>query len=255
MRLEQVAAITSSVRKYMNTPAEIADGLKRIREIGYRAVQISGLPDYDPAEMKRMCDDLDLTICATHEKNMLFVEQPETIVEKMHVLEVTYTGYPYPHTGGFRSMDDVQAVVDALSSAGEVLSAAGIVLVYHNHDLEFLTFGGRTALDIIYSEPDPRNVQGEPHTHWIQAAGGDPVEWCERLSGRLPVLHMKDYGVDPEEGRGRKILPIGAGNLNWRRICDAAKKAGCEWYVVEQDGGTFEGLRDSFEYISENLLD
>jgi sugar phosphate isomerase/epimerase len=51
------------------------------------------------------------------------------------------------------------------------------------------------------------------------------------------------------------ITPIGEGNLNWDAICAAAAEAGCEWYVVEQDGGTFEGLQTSFDYITTNLLD
>lgn len=239
----------------MKTPEEIVQGLKRIRDIGYPAVQISGLPDYDAVWMKNVCDDLGLVICATHEKNVLFRDDPQAIVDKMHTLEAKYAGYPYPHTGPFKSYADVQSVIDCLNAGGPVLKEGGIVLVYHNHNIEFLKYSGRPALEMIYEQTDPEAVQGEPDTHWIQAGGADPIEWCERLSGRLPVLHMKDYGVDPKDGKGRLICAIGEGNLNWRGICAAASAAGCEWYVVEQDGGTFEDLQASYDYVTENLLD
>src|SRR5690554_3475848 len=98
MKLEQVAAITSSVGRFMKTPEAIVEGLTKIRDIGYPAVQISGLPDYDPEWMAKTCADLGLTICATHEKNTMFAEQPEAIVEKLRVMGVKYAGYPYPHT-------------------------------------------------------------------------------------------------------------------------------------------------------------
>jgi sugar phosphate isomerase/epimerase len=255
LKLEQVAAITSSVRKFMKTPEEIAEGLEKIRDIGYPAVQISGLGEYDAKWMKKTCDDLGLTICATHESNTGIVENPQDIIHKMEILGAKYVGYPYPHTGPFKGWDHVQTVIDGLNHAGAVLKEAGLVLVYHNHNMEFLKFDGRPALAHIYDGTDPAAVQGEPDTHWIQAGGGDVVDWCKRLSGRLPVLHMKDYGVDPEDGKGRLITPIGEGNLNWDAICAAAAEAGCEWYVVEQDGGTFEGLQTSFDYITTNLLD
>ena len=29
----------------------------------------------------------------------------------------------------------------------------------------------------------------------VQYGGGDPVRWCERLAGRLPLLHMKDFAI------------------------------------------------------------
>jgi sugar phosphate isomerase/epimerase len=109
-------------------------------------------------------------------------------------------------------------------------------------------------LEIILEETDPSLVKAQPDTYWIQYGGGDPVEWCRRLKGRLPQLHMKDYRV---AGEGSPTFAeIGNGNLNWAAIVGAAEDAGCEWYVVEQDrcdGDPFDSLRMSFEYIAGNL--
>jgi len=66
-------------------------------------------------------------------------------------------------------------------------------------DSTFRRFDGRLMLDILYQETDPRYLQGEPDTYWIQYGGGDSEDWCRKLAGRCPLLHMKDYKVTPEE--------------------------------------------------------
>ncbi len=252
MQLEQLAAITSSVRKHMQSPTQIEKGLRRIREIGYPAVQISGIGEYDPEWMKALCDDIGLTICATHENSAKIVNDPQAVAEHLRMLDCDITAYPYPHRM-FETEEDVLDLAAELDRAGSILRKAGITLAYHNHDIEFVRFGDRTALEILYDATDAANLQGEPDTHWIQRGGGDPVAWCMRLNDRLPVLHMKDYGVNTE--REPLMTSIGAGNLNWQAICDAAEEAGCRWYVVEHDGGTFESLANSFRFISQELCE
>jgi sugar phosphate isomerase/epimerase len=252
MKLSQVAAITSSVGRFARDPEGIADTLKKIREIGYEAVQISGIGEIDPRELRRITDELGLRICATHEKNTMFVESPEAIVEKLEILGCTIAGYPYPHTGKVEEEEDVDAIAAALEHAGEVLTRSGMTVVYHNHNLELVRLGEKTALELIYERTDPQRVQGEPDTYWIQAGGGDPVAWCEKLAGRMPVLHMKDYGM---QGKEPVMTSIGAGNLDWTRICSAAEASGCQWYVVEHDGGTFESLAASYAWIRDRLCE
>jgi sugar phosphate isomerase/epimerase len=253
MKLQQVAAITSTIGRFMKTPPDIASNLKKIREIGYQAVQISGIGEIDTDELASICRDLDLKICATHEKNVMFKDDPGAIVTKLKKLDCVYAGYPFPHTGPIQTAQQLQEVIDVLERAGQVLASEGITLVYHNHQIEFQKFNGQVALEAIYEQTDPKNVQGEPDTYWIQFGGADPVTWCEKLSGRLPVLHMKDYAMGPD--RQPLKAPIGAGNLDWSRIIPAAEESGCEWFVVEQDGGTLEALEESFRYIRENLVE
>ena len=40
--------------------------MAKLREIGYRAVQVSQIGDIADADVKRICDDNGLTICNTH---------------------------------------------------------------------------------------------------------------------------------------------------------------------------------------------
>ena len=138
----------------------------------------------------------------------------------------------------------MNTLIAKLDRAGEVLHRAGKTLAYHNHQHEFRKLDGRVILDLIYEKTDPRFLQGEVDTYWVQYGGGDPVATCKKLAGRLPIIHLKDYAVDADSRP--TFAPIGAGNLNFAAITQAAEASGCEWFVVEQDtcaGSPFDSVR------------
>jgi sugar phosphate isomerase/epimerase len=99
-------------------------------------------------------------------------------------------------------------------------------------------------------------LQGEIDTYWVQYGGGNSTAWCHRLQNRLPLIHLKDYGLTTESEP--VFREIGYGNLDFKEIVPAAEKAGCEWFIIEQDtcpGSPFDSLQLSFQYIKENLCD
>jgi sugar phosphate isomerase/epimerase len=254
MKLHQVALQLYTLREFLKTPADIAASLKRVREIGYPAVQLSGLGPIPEADVVKICRDHGLTICATHENSDLILNEPGRVVERLKKFGCRLTAYPYPAGIQFDSLAAVKEFCRRLNAAGQVLHEAGQVLCYHNHHIEFQRVAGRTVLEIIFAETDPRYLQGEPDTYWVQHGGGDPVEWCERLKGRLPILHLKDYTVLPDNKV--TFTEIGNGNLNWKKIIAAAEAAGCQWYCVEQDtcpGDPFVSAKQSFDFVRDNL--
>lgn len=258
MKKQQVAAQLYTIRNHIKTPSDIAAAMKRIREIGYEAVQVSGMGPIAEEELNAILDSEGLVCCATHEKTQQILEEPEAIVERLGKLRCTYTAVPSPGGTPLDTLDDVKRYIDAMDKAGAVLAKAGQVLTYHNHHIEFQRVDGSLILDMIYDQSDPAHLQGEIDTHWVQAGGGEPTAWCTRLNNRLPLLHLKDYGLDKE--RNRAFKEIGYGNLHWDTIIPAAEKAGCRWYIVEQDGNwanddPFESLRMSYDYIAGNLCE
>lgn len=254
MKINQVAAQLFTVREQCKTPADIASSLAKVRAIGYEAVQLSGLCPMPEEEIVRLCQTEGLTICATHEDSEQILNQPQTVVERLKKLGCKHTAYPYPAGVKFDTLAEVKAFAARLNAAGKVLHDAGCVLSYHNHQIEFRQVQGMTVLERLFLCTDPQYLQGEPDTYWIQVGGGDPVAWCKKLKGRLPLLHMKDMAINAENKS--VFAEIGHGNLNWKKIIARAEKSGCEWFIVEQDscpGDPFESLRQSFEYIRNQL--
>ncbi len=259
MKIEQVAAITWTIRDHCQTVEHFQQSMHKLAAIGYQAVQVSARPPRDQmndAEVAAACADAGLTICATHEPAASITETPEAVVETLKTLGTRYTAYPHPNGYNIDDPAELKNFIAALDHAGSVLRQAGMVLTYHNHALEFRKLDGRTHLDRIYADTDPKNLQGEIDTYWVQMGGASPIDWCQRLAGRLPLLHMKDLGI--REGNTPIMHEIGYGNLDFKGIIAAAEASGCEWFIVEQDqcpGDPFESLRLSFEYIQQHLVE
>jgi sugar phosphate isomerase/epimerase len=227
----------------------VAQTFARVREIGYEHVQLSGLGSIPTARVKQLAQAAGLGICATHEDGREIAEQPGKVADTLSELGCRFTAYPYPHVA-FESLDQVFKLADDLSRAGEVLRSRGQLLTYHNHAIEFRKLGGKAILDWLYERMDPVMVHGEIDTYWVQAGGGDPAGYCARLSGRLPLLHLKDYAIT---GKNEPVTAaLGEGNLNFPTILREAESAGCEWYIVEQDGGftdPFQAIATSLKYL------
>jgi sugar phosphate isomerase/epimerase len=255
MRLSQVAAQLYTVRDFCGTAADLVATAKKIRAIGYPAVQLSGIGPIADDDVVRIMRDEGLVICATHEPSQTLREAPEKSIERLKRLGCRFTAYPFPSGVDFGNAAHIQQLIADLSRAGALFAKAGLSLGYHNHAIEFVRVGGRTVLETIFERTDPKHLVAEIDTYWVQHGGGDPVAWCERLAGRLPVMHLKDYGFTTENKPA--FAEIGRGNLDFPRIIRAAEKSGCAWFVVEQDscpGDPFESLRVSFEHIKSHLV-
>jgi sugar phosphate isomerase/epimerase len=250
----RIAAQLYTLRDHLKTPEEIARTLRKVKQIGYDAVQVSGMGPIAEEDLLRILQAEGLVCCATHEGNIL--SEPERVVERLRKLECRYTAYPYPGGVKLETMEDVKAFAQRLNKAGEIIREGGAILSYHNHSIEFRRIEGRLMIEILYEETDPRYLQAELDTYWVQYGGGDPVDWCQRMKKRLPLIHLKDYATDA--GSKPVFAEVGQGNLDWRRIIPEAASSGCEWFIVEQDvcpGDPFDSLRISLEYLKENFCD
>lgn len=98
MKIEQVALITYTIRDFIQTPEGFRESMKKLADIGYKAVQISGMPHdvMPPEEIAAVCAEHRLTICATHEPSNMILDEPEKIVERLKKLGTKYTAYPSP---------------------------------------------------------------------------------------------------------------------------------------------------------------
>lgn len=250
MKIGQVAVQLYTLRDYIKTPADVAVTLKRVRQIGYEAVQVSGMGPIDEAELVRILDGEGLVCCATHESGDKILNETGWVIERLQKLKCKYTAYPWPANIDFSALANVFDLAAKLDAAGKKMRKAGQVLTYHNHAMELMPLEGKTALEWLYEKTSKKNLQGEIDTFWIQNGGQDPVAWCKKLKKRLPLIHLKDYTV---RGNTPSFAAVGQGNLNMPAIIKTAEKSGCEWFIVEQDDcygkDPFENLTLSFNYL------
>jgi sugar phosphate isomerase/epimerase len=224
--------------------------MKKVREIGYTAVQVSGIGPIPHEDVKAVVDEFDLTICITHVGFDYLQNDIETAIAQHKLWDcpnVAIGSMPGHYREG--GEDAFKQFAKDATEVGKRLADAGLTFSYHNHSFEFVRFGDRTGLDIIYEESDPRYLQAEIDTYWIQHGGGDVRAWIDKVAGRMPVIHFKDMVM--YEG-AQTMAEIGEGNLNWPGIIEACEAAGVEWYAIEQDRcqrNPFESLKISYDNL------
>ena len=97
MQISQVGVQLYTLRDFLKTPADIAASMKKVRAIGYEAVQVSGMGPIEEGELVKILASEGLVCAATHEGSNDILDDPAKIVDRLGKLNCKYTAYPpYP---------------------------------------------------------------------------------------------------------------------------------------------------------------
>jgi len=240
-----------TVRELIQTPEGIESTLKKIAEIGYTTVQVSGIGKIEPEKLRAICDRLGLKIVITHTSPDRILEEPEAVISDHRILGCDLIGIgSMPGKYGF-TVEAVKKFIGDYLPVAKIIAKNGMRLMYHNHNMEFERIGGKMILDMLAEGFDSELLGFTLDTYWVQAGGADPAEYLEKLSSRVPAVHLKDMGYRNSK-KGQIMCPVGEGNINWNRIIHACEKAGAKWALVEQDVCEEDPLiclKKSFEYL------
>jgi sugar phosphate isomerase/epimerase len=251
-------ATVFTVRDYANDKEQYKNTLIKIKKIGYDSVQ-NGTPAFmSDAEMKAMLDFAGLVPCSAYADLGQMKDDPEAYkkaVEAAKTLGVKYICVGTLPGDLCESAEGYKQFSADLNAVGKELSKEGLGIMYHNHALEFFSFGGgRNGMDIMFEETDPSTVFFNLDTHWLASGGVNPVDWIYKTAGRLPIIHFKDYaiggGAEMVEGVCKRFAEVGEGNLDWKAIIAACHDTGVQYAVVEQDickRCPFESLKISYD--------
>jgi sugar phosphate isomerase/epimerase len=104
---------------------------------------------------------------------------------------------------------------------------AGIQQGLHNEEFELTTVDGKRTYDILFDLLDPKLVKFQFQVSTI-SAGYDAADYFTRYPGRFFSMHVQGWSA-----KTRKIVPVGQGTLDWKKIFRAAKTGGVRNYFVE----------------------
>jgi sugar phosphate isomerase/epimerase len=244
--VSQLAAQLYTLREFTKTPADIAQTFKRVKKMGYDAVQCSALGPIDPAELAHLLKEEGLTCCATHVSYERMGKETQAVIDEHHLWGCRYTAI-----GGYFPKHEMSAALwrqfaADYSDLAKKFAGSGLSIGFHNHSHEMVKYDGATAMEILI-ETLHKLVWMEIDTYWITHGGGDPLQWIKRVAGRMPCVHLKDMAINAK--REQFMAEVGEGNLNWPDILAACRSAGVQWYIVEQD----ICYRDQFESLAISL--
>lgn len=231
----QIGAQMYSVRDHCQEPAEMLKCMKELKAIGYNTCQLSGHNKAFTAEqLKGMLDESGLTCACTHISFQEMEEDTDKVIKNHKILECAYPGIG-GLPGEFRtSPEGYIEFAKRASKVAEKMLDNGQHFIYHNHAFEFYRFPevGKTGLELLM-ENSSDAVQFELDMFWVQMGGGNPLDYIEKVRGRMDVAHFKEMNGTPENKN--VIAPIGAGNMNWTAIMKACDDIGVKYAMIEQD--------------------
>ena len=246
--------------------------LQKVKALGYDGVEFAGLFNNAPADINAMCKEIGLVPISAHVPLADMLADVDKVIADYKAIGCEYIVVPYVTEERRPGGDKFFQMVDEIRAIGEKCKAAGLTLLYHNHDFEFKKLeSGEYGLDYLYANVPADLLQTELDQCWVKYSGLDPVEYLKKYTGRAPVVHLKDIHIegkqegDPyalngwNENETKKssafeFRPLGNGVQDIPSIIAAAKEAGSKWLVVEQDqpsmGKTpIECAATSMEYL------
>ena len=240
-------------------PKKPEETLNAIRALGYQEAEATyaGLdviwPAFQKSGLKPVSIHLDSQSVTKGNPDDL-----SRIFDDLKKKGFSYAVFPYLPPAERGGVDVIKALAEKLNRAGEKCHAAGMTFCYHNHAFEFATEGGSTLFQAMLDNTDKKLVSFELDLFWVSVAGLDPAEFLKRLSGRAPLVHLKDKAKDTPVMYKETVTPatfkeVGNGVLDWPKVLRAAAAAKVAHYIVEQDqtpGDPVDSLRQSFGYLS-----
>jgi sugar phosphate isomerase/epimerase len=240
-------------------PEKPGPTLSALDGIGYREAEatVAGLdkimPSLKATRLKPVSVHLDLQV--------VLKGQDDELVRTLNNAKsygFKYAVFPYLPPADRGGLDAIKRLAEKLNRTAGKCRAAGLRFCYHNHAFEFEPMEGTTGFQVLVDNTDKKLVGLELDVFWVSVAGQDPVEILQRLTGRVPLVHLKDKAsgtpVMYKESVPRTTFQeVGHGVLDWPKVLRAAEAADVEHYFVEQDqtpGDPLESLRQSFGYLS-----
>jgi len=254
-----------TVRKELSK--DPAATLTNVRSAGFNAVETFGYEEgkffgHGPRQFATMMKDAGLQSPSGHYMMSAFLANDDRALMKQSVADAALLGHefiviPYLPKELRTGIDDYKRLAQRLNIAGEEARSAGMQLLYHHHNFEFLNWNGEgTGFDIIRNETDPSLLGLEIDFYWVTRAGLDPKAIINDNAGRIKAWHVKDmsqklpptYTNDGEQ----YFTEVGTGIIDYKSIFKQKARSGMKYFFVEQDETSipvFESIAKSYKGV------
>ena len=244
--------------------------LKKVKEMGYEGVELASFAGHDAADVRKFLDDAGLKAISAHVPFEALANDTEKTLADYKSVGCEYIAIPWLDAKKAPGGEEFSSIVGTIEKIGKAAKAAGLYLLYHNHEFEFKKVDGVYGLDVLYDTISPEYLGTQIDTCWVKVAKVDPAEYIRKYKGRAPIVHLKDFIMEgdvtgslyelignddevPARSSGFEFRPVGQGMQDVPSILEASMYAGAEWVIVEQDESPtcppMEAVKQSREYL------
>jgi sugar phosphate isomerase/epimerase len=224
---------------------DFAGVIKKIAGMGYVGVETAGFPGTTPAEARQLFDELGLVVSSAHSR-LPVGDQKNEVLETVAALGCKRIICAALPRDSYESIAKLESACDQVNEAAANAAQHGFTLGMHNHWWEFEQVEGRYRYEVMLERLN-LDIFFQLDTYWTKVAGFDPVEVIQSMSGRIPLLHIKDGpGVrdQPQVAAGEGVMDIPA--------IVKAGEGSTEWLIVELDScatDMLEAVEKSYTYL------
>jgi sugar phosphate isomerase/epimerase len=230
---------------------DFAGTLRQMAAMGYQTLEMCSPPDYVSSgfgplaklkapEMRRIIRDAGLRCESCHYPFQPLKENLDERIAFAKELGLTQMVISSFWLQESAPLADWRRRCDEANRVGEKTRNAGLQLGFHNHHSEFKELEGTLIYDAMMSELDPKLVKMQFQVAVI-SAGFEAATYFNKYPGRFISAHLADWSAAQ-----KKNVPLGQGDVDWKKLFAAAKTGGVENYFVEMD---FPTLKPSCAYL------
>ena len=232
--------------------------LDEVKSWGIKYAELAGTYGLSPEKFKAELDARGIQAVSAHFDYKRYQDEPEGVAREAKALGLKYAGCAWiPHQDPFDEKTCREAIA-VFNKAGEVMAKHGLKFFYHVHGFEFQPHGDGTLLDLLFKETNPKFVNYQMDIFWIVFPGQDPVKLFEKYPHRWILAHLKDMKKGTVTGAltGHTDVTndaaLGTGLMDLPAILRAAKKAGVQYYFIEDESPWSEKqVPQSLQYLEQ----
>ncbi len=256
----QIGAQLYSVYEHLQTLEDFSESLKKVADIGYKIVQVSGTCPFDPQWLKEELLKNGQKCVITHVEPEDLAENLEKVVADHKIFDCTHIGIggmPGKMRGSLEGYNEFKKIFIPIA---EKMRDLGAKLMYHNHWFEFDKLEGKDVIERILEDFPEDSIDFTLDLGWATFANKNVIELIDILKDRIPIIHLKDYAdmpTDRELNFPAYLRPIYEGKLDYDAYINALAKTNCEYMLVEQDVSfdecPFDCLKRSYDNVTKRF--
>jgi sugar phosphate isomerase/epimerase len=197
--------------------------------VGYADSGFAGLAKYKGSELRKVLSDAGVGCVSSHFGIDELRKDQQRAIDWAKDVGLTQMIVPSLDGPEKPTMDDVKRAADEYNKMGEQSAKAGIQQALHNETFELSTVDGKRTYDVLFGLLDPKLVKFQFQVSTI-SRGYDAAEYFTKYPGRFISMHVQGWSAET-----KKIVPVGQGTLDWKKIFTAANTGGIKNYFVEMD--------------------
>jgi len=238
---------------------DVPGTMAKVREMGFREVELAGTYGLSNAEFKKLLDQNGLKAVSMGAGFEQLENGVPKIINDAKAFGVKYVMCAWiPHQGDTFTLNDANVAVEVFNTAGKLMAEHGLKFCYHIHGYEFQKMpDGNTYFDYLAKNLNPKYANFQLDVFWAKMPGEDPVALLKKYPKRFLLSHLKDRkpgtpGTQTGHADVETNVTLGQGDIGISAFMKAARKAGIRHHFIEDESSrSMEQMLPSIAFLRE----